>query len=415
MNVATKTKASAVPLPPAEPGYLLLRPLDPVAPPSIDHRPGSRLQDHWALERLRQHKLFAILVLLPTFIAIVYFGLIAADQYASEARFIVRSTSGTSTFANILGNNTAAMSALSSAPTAQDETYSVNEYILSRDAAQALIAQHNLKDVLSRTEGDFINRFPNIFTRNNFERFYEHYLKFVDVTIGDNGISALEVRAFRPDDAQAIALALLSHAEQLINKLNQRARADAVKFGEEVVRQAEERVADVHQRMTDFRNREMIVDPGKQSAATLDLVTRLTGDLAIERAQLQQTLAMTPGSPQIEAMRNRIRAMEEQINQQRLVVAGGDHSMAQKLSQYEQLVLERELAVKSLSSAFVSLENSRQESQRQQLYLERVVEPHLPDYPIYPRRILSIAFVFGLCLCIFWIVRSLYTAILGHA
>ncbi|MGD9923269.1 MAG: capsule biosynthesis protein, partial [Pseudorhodoplanes sp.] len=232
---------------------------------------------------------------------------------------------------------------------------------------------------------------------------------------GESGISTLEVRAFRPDDAQTIALALLSRAEQLNNKLNVRARADAVKFGEEIVRQAEARVSDVHQRMTDFRNREMIVDPSKQSATTLELVAQLTADLALEKAQLDHIMTMTPNSPQIEAMRNRIRAMEHQISQQRSVVTGGDQSMAKKLSEFEQIVLERELAVKSLSLAFVSLENSRQDAQRQQLYLERVVEPHLPDYPLYPKRLFSIVFAFGLCISIFWMVRSFVAAIQGHS
>lgn len=425
MTTVTKNKAAAprpgagrVPAKPnpgirravdAEP--LALTPLDAGHPTELDHSDPPR---HWAIEYLKQHKLFALIVMLPTLLAILYFGLIAADLYSSEARFIVRSTSGGGAFSSVIGNTTST-SAMAAAPRSMDETFAVNEYIRSRDAVRALVDQHGLKDVLTRPESDFINRFPNLFTRNNFEKLYEHYLNFVEVTIGETGISTLEVRSFRPDDSQAVALALLSRAEELINKLNTRARSDAVKFGEEVIRQAEERVADVSQRMTDFRNREMIVDPTKESATTLELVAQLTGDLALEKAQLDHMLTITPNSPQIETMRNRIRAMEQQINQQRLLVTGGDESMTQKLAQYEQIVLERDLAVKSLTSAFVSLENSRQEAQRQQLYLERVVEPHLADYPLYPRRLLSIAFVFGLCLCIFWIVRSVVVAILGHA
>jgi len=40
---------------------------------------------------IRKHRLFWLTVVLPTLIAGIYYGLIAADIYISEARFVVRS------------------------------------------------------------------------------------------------------------------------------------------------------------------------------------------------------------------------------------------------------------------------------------------------------------------------------------
>ena len=39
---------------------------------------------------LNRHLVFALTVLVPTIVAIVYFGLIASDVYISESRFVVR-------------------------------------------------------------------------------------------------------------------------------------------------------------------------------------------------------------------------------------------------------------------------------------------------------------------------------------
>ena len=64
----------------------------------------------------------------------------------------------------------------------------------------------------------------------------------------------------------------------------------------------------------------------------------------------------------------------------------------------ERLVLEREFADRQLASATASLETARMESHRQQMYLARVVEPNLAVYPLYPRKLISVASIFmGLC------------------
>lgn len=39
----------------------------------------------------KKNRLFLLIVMLPTLVAIFYYGLIAADVYISESRFVVRS------------------------------------------------------------------------------------------------------------------------------------------------------------------------------------------------------------------------------------------------------------------------------------------------------------------------------------
>ena len=60
-----------------------------------------------------------------------------------------------------------------------------------------------------------------------------------------------------------------------------------------------------------------------------------------------------------------------------------------------------------LSTATTSLENAKLDAQRQQLYLERIVEPHLPDHANYPKAIYAILMTFGIALACFTIVQIL--------
>lgn len=359
---------------------------------------------------LHDHVLVALLIGLPTLLATLYYLLIATNIYVSEAQFVVRSAGGTSGLGAI-----SSLVKASSLMRSGDDTFAVNAYMTSRGAIDRLIREEGLLDILSRPEADFLSRFPWPATSATREALFRRFDEFVDVSYdGGTGINTLNVRAFRAEDAQRIAGALLTHAEELINRMNSRAREDAIVFATEAVQSAEAKVNGVQQRLTEFRNREMVFDPARQSLAALELIGKLTGETSQLKATLGELLASSPDSPKVAAIRGRIRALEQQIEEQRQAIAGGDNALAPKLAAYERLNLERELATKSFLSALLSLENARGEAQRQQLYLEHVVEPSLPDLALYPRRLLSILKVFGLSLCVFWIASFLGGAVLEH-
>ena len=359
---------------------------------------------------MRRHTLAALAVGLPVLLATIYYGLIAADIYVSEARFVVRSVSGPT---DLGGLSTLLNSKVFAR--ANDDTQSVNEYITSRDAIDRLIREEQLLEILSRSEADFIARFPRVWSTATREALFRRIADFIDVTFDTTtGISTLQVRTFRAGDSQRIARALLLHAENMVNRLNTRARQDAVAFANEMVQGAETRVEAAQDRLSDFRNREMVFDPVRQSVASLELISKLNSDLAQLKAGLGEVMASSPDSPKVASARGRIRAIEQQIEEQRLLIVGSEGSLAPKLAQYERHSLEQALATKSFQSALVSLENARQQAQRQQLYLERVVEPNLPDQPLYPRRMISVLSVLGFATCISWIFKVLGSAVLEH-
>ena len=53
--------------------------------------------------------------------------------------------------------------------------YAVNEYVVSRDAVDLLVRDHNLRAILARPEADIFNRFPNFFSRDNKEQLYRRF------------------------------------------------------------------------------------------------------------------------------------------------------------------------------------------------------------------------------------------------
>ncbi|MGE0258370.1 MAG: capsule biosynthesis protein [Alphaproteobacteria bacterium] len=354
---------------------------------------------------------FWAIVGMPTLLAGVYFFAIASDQYMSEVKFLVR---GPTKQPN---NSISSMLSSPAASMVTEDTYAVHEYLLSRDAVRRLERENDLRTLLGRPEGDLISRFPGIiYWRHDFESLYDAYARFVSVEIDSmSGVSTLRVKAYRPEDAQRIAQALLTFGEQLVNTLNERARHDAVDVFQREVAAAEQRIAEVQAQLTAYRVQEKMLDPKSASSGPIDLLAQMNAQAAAAKAQLAQVMKSSPNSPQIPLFHTRIAALEKLIAEERAKVTGDRDSVAIAVGEYERLEVQRELAEKQLASAFGSLEKARLEAQRQQLYLETISQPNFADYPLYPERIVSFATIVGACLIAYGITWLLVAGVREHA
>ena len=335
--------------------------------------------------------LFVLIVALPTLLTSVYFLLIAAPIYVSEARFVVRSRSEGQPAA--LGSVLQSVGQSFGVSFGQSSTdaFEVHEYMISRDAVKDLSRTHALRAVLARPEADFLARFPRLFEGPSFETLFKNFKRFVTVGYdSQTGISTLRVEAFRPGDAQNLANGLLDGGEALVNRLNDRSMLDAVTQAQRQLAEAEDRAAQVQATLTTFRNRERMIDPNRTSVAGLDLIGKLQTQLDTMRAERAGLAASAPDSPQLPVLDRRIAAFTAQVETERSRIAGEANSLAPTVGAYERLILQRDMAAKSLEAAEATLESSRLDAHRKQLYLERVVSPDLPDKAERPRRLLAI-------------------------
>jgi capsular polysaccharide transport system permease protein len=348
---------------------------------------------------------------LPTLLAGVYYFAIASDLYLSEAKFIVRSQKQVQT--SMIG----ALLQSTGLGRADDDTAAVQDFVTSRDAVRKLEQQNGLRVVFGRPEGDFVSRFPGIlFWRKDFEALYWRYDHFVTVeTDTSTRVTSLRVKAYRPEDAQMIANALLAYSEQLVNELNERARRDALGTARREVERAELRIADIQSELTAYRVKQRMLDPKTVSSGVLELIGQMNAARTTARTQLGELLNNSPNSPQIPLVKTRIAALDKLIAEERAKLSGETDSVVASLTEYERLTLDRELAEKALASAFTSLEAARIEAQRQQLYLETIAQPNLADYPLYPKRMISFVTVFASCCLAYGIAWLLVANVREHS
>ncbi|WP_137129510.1 hypothetical protein [Rhizobium sp. FY34] len=357
----------------------------------------------------RRYGLFGCVFLLPVFIAIIYFAFIASDIYVSETKFILRSP----------GNmDTGSLSSLGQGQVSarsDDDSYALIEYIGSRDAARVMEQDHGVRDIMSRPEADVFNRYPSMFSKDNQERFYRAYRRHVDVKLDSvTGIVTLVARAFRPDDANRMANALLSISEEFVNGLNSRANLDAQAFAKDLLDQSQLELASVEAKLSAYRNTNMILDPGKESEASLNQLNRMVTEITRMEAALGQQRALAPNSPSLKPLVEQIRAYRDQVDTLRKTIVGDPKSVVSKIQDYEILTLQRDIAVKKMAFAAAQFEKARQEAQNRRIYLQQVVEPNVPDLPQLPYRFLMTLGIAALAFAIYRIAKGLISATMEH-
>jgi capsular polysaccharide transport system permease protein len=361
---------------------------------------------------LHRRRWFLVFVVLPTLLASLYYGLVASDVYVSQSRFVIKAPGQKSMPSATLAN----LIQTSGFVGGEQETKEVLDYVRSRDALTDLQRQMNFRARYENSGADFLSRFPRPFHEPTFENLFKYYQSMVSAgTDSESGVAVLEVHAFRPEDAQKINARLLSLSEDLVNRLNQRAEQRGISEAEQRVLQAETRVRKARVALSAFRNQQQLIDPAKQATGVLDISNKLVTEHAALQAQLDLMNRVAPRNPAIPALRARIAAVSGEIAAQNARVVGTPSGIASKVGGYENLLAEQDFAQQTLTAASASLEQARTEAQKQQFYLERVVDPNLPDSPQLPSRLKSILIVFGISLCLYFIGWMLVVGILEHA
>src|SRR5207248_3500842 len=228
---------------------------------------------------LRLSRLFVFLVVVPTALAVLYFGVLAHDVYVSESQFVVRTVQRS--MASGLG------SLLQSTGLTQgsEDVYSVENFLISRDALQSLEQRHHLKRSFGSHKIDLLARFDPLGWDGSFEALLRYFQRFVARPDLDStsSILTLTVRAFSAREAYAINEDLLRMSEDFVNRLNERARRDLVRFATADVDSAEQQQRAAVLALSKYRNAQSLYDPDKQSDLQIQEVGALQAELVATR------------------------------------------------------------------------------------------------------------------------------------
>lgn len=352
--------------------------------------------------------LMLVTVIIPTALAVVYFGLLAEDIYISESRVVVRNPDQSSASAfNIALDQTGFGS-----------TNEGNDAVIAYLQSRAAIDEAGENDAIKAAYSD-----PSIFW---FDRFgtlggtsdEEFYVYFSDMLTVDEAAASevltISVRAFDPQQAQDINRRLVGQAETLVNSLAERSQSDLIEVAQGEVDEAADAARSASLELARYRDTSGIVDPEQQSEAALQMISKLQDELIAAQTRLRQLQTYTPQASQIPFLQVQVRELQSEIGRERAALTGSRSSLSSALAQYQELQINYEFAEKQLAAARAGLQEARAESRRQQAYLELISAPSLPDYAVEPRRIRSIIATFLLGLLAWGVLSMLAIGVREH-
>jgi capsular polysaccharide transport system permease protein len=396
-----------VPAAPAKPKPAPARriPPKPAAPPPLREAPAppAALPARFRFRHGALTLSFVLAVLVPLAASVWYLYARAADQYHSEVAFSVRSAEvGSSAAAGLLGALTMVGSGSAS------DTDVLFDYIRSQEIVEAVDARLDLRAIYRRAAPrDFVftlGEDPSI------EALVEHWGRMVKVDLDSRGgIIHVRANAFTPEDATAIAGAILEESSALVNRLSEQAREDAIGFARQDLAEAEANLRGLRARLAEFRRENRIVDPTADVAGQMGLLSALQGELAEAMVERDQLLSFVgEGDQRVAQAERRIEAVGKRIEAERgsLAAEGSDPALADVVGAYEELKVDLEFASTAYTQALAAVTAARAEARRQSRYLAPHVAPTLAEAPLYPRRLL-LAGLALLFLCLGWGILAL--------
>lgn len=362
--------------------------------------------------RLRRHHwgmFFAmvLLVVLPLMLTIGYLFFVAKDQYASITGFTVRQEEGGSASDLIGGLDLFAGTGGSS------DSDILYEYIQSQELVEIIDARLDLRGYYQQhwdTDKVF-SLWPNAST----EDLVWFWGRAVRISYDQSAaLMEVEVRAFDPDYATAVASEIVAESERMINELSAAAREDATRYAQDDLDEALERLKAAREALTDFRTRSQIVDPEADIQARMGVMNNLQQQLAEALIEFDLLAETTNSSdPRVAQARLRIDVIRDRIAGERLAFAQGADDVGalaedypSLISEFERLTVDREYAEESYRAALTALDVARANAIRRSRYLATYIQPTLADSSEYPQRYILSALT-GLFLLLTWAILAL--------
>ncbi len=349
---------------------------------------------------------FLLLVVVPFGVAWFYLNDRATPQYASTVGFTVRSNEMTMP-TDLLGGITQ----LAAGPANVDGDI-LHEFIESQTLVERLLERQDLPAHYAQTHA----RDP-VFALSpdaTIEDFVSYWQRVVRLSYDQaTGLMELQVLAFDPETAHGITQAIIEESQALLNELNAAVRSDSVRYAEADLAVTTERLVRAREDLAGFRSRTQIVDPEIDLEGRLGVLTNLQQQLAevLVEYDLMRANTSNPDDTRLQQMRQRIEAIRSRIAEERgtfnaIGSEGIDEAYSDLMTEYEGLLVARELAETTNGLAVAALDLARTNAARQSRYLAVYIEPTVPEGPEYPRSTMILAQA-GLFLLVAWSILAL--------
>jgi len=323
----------------------------------------------------------AFFILLPTLLVSYYYYRVATPLYATKSEFLIQQADSQA------GSSLGGLFSGTGFATSQD-SITVQSYLQSREAMLRLDQDFGYKEHFT---GDAIDPLIRLDENSTNEAAYRLYKKMVKIGYdATEGLVKMEVIAANPQVSEQYARALITYAEEQVDNLTQRLRADQMQGSRDSFDDAEQKMLASQNRVLELQERLGVIDAASEMAALMGQINFFETQLQEKGLQLQQLLDNSrPNKARVDGVQGDIARLETLVAELRsqMTEGGADTASLARISG-EMRIAEIDLETRQLmmQQALQQLETARIAANRQVRYLSLGVSPIAPDEATYPRK-----------------------------
>lgn len=333
-------------------------------------------------EKIWRNKKFLIIFSFSIVFLTAIFSLLMDNIYRSESTIITISSSksgGLSSYAAI-----AAVAGINLPLAGDADTNKIMAILKSRSIKEAIVKDLGLIKLLNE-EPIPEKRDPMLYTIEKLDKM---------ITIKDDKktqVINIGVEYKNREIAREINKALIKKLEHILNEKSLTIQKLNRVFLEEQVKLSGERLIKLQEKMAKFQKDTKILSPDSQVKGLMDLY----GNLVAKKIETQVKLksmesAFDKNNPQVKALREQLSAINSQISQleQKTNIKGipSISEIPESIVNYSQILQDLNVAKAVYEALVKAYEQAKIEEVRDNLYIQVIDEPSLPDQKVKPKR-----------------------------
>jgi len=363
------------------------------------------------LTALTPRRLKLFLIALPISLALIYFGVIAADRYVSESTVALQQAGNDST-----GIPGAALLLAGLNPPSREDTLYLRQYIHSLGLLQKLEAKLKLRE---HYETERLDVWSRLWGGTSQERFLDYYRNRVEVVLDElSSTLTIRVQGFEPEFAHRLNTAILQESERFVNELSHKLAREKLGFAEAELARAGDRLQQAKAEVLTFQAKHKLLDPTVQAQASGALAAEMQAGITKAETELRQLRSfLNDDAFQVRALRSQIEATRAQLELERTRATGvGKQSdrLGSLAIDFQGLQMKAEFALDAYKLALAAVENARIEGTRKLKSLAVIEPPTQPQTAEYPRRIYNLLTILVGCLLLYGVARLVIATIREH-
>ncbi len=321
----------------------------------------------------------SVFVLIPTIVCFFYFAFIATPTYETKSEFIVQQAEASSAGGGgLLGGTPLASS---------QDSILVQDFLTSREALQRLDEEYGYREHFGDPSVDFLQR---VEAGSSNEALYKHFTGNLKVGFDSTeGVLRMHISAYTPEMSRIFSEALIGYAEEKVDQVTERKRADQMRGANDSFTDAEVKMIEAQRAVLELQVQAGVLDPQSESTALMTQISTLETQLTEKKlalSQLQDNLR--PNAARVAGAEGDISRLEVLIGELRSQLtekSSTQGSLASITSRLRMAEVDLETRTLMMQESLKQLEASRVEASRQVRFLSVGVSPVPPDEPTYPK------------------------------